>query len=166
MKSPACPLADGEGTPRPRPCAGGARMTQVDVPAVAVEVRVVDEDKPEKVRFGRAQKFRLSPRGDEAARAYAEMIEKARSGNGRAQFEAARNSWGASLGLVAEDGLFLADFAAGPRTIAEAARSLDSCGTTAKEVKTAVDRLLGLGMLEPVPAPPEPAPAHGHYRRW
>lgn len=131
---------------------------------MAVEVCVQDEDKPEKVRFGRAQKFRLSPKGAEAARAYAAMIEQARSGSGRAQFDAAREGWGTSLGLRAEDGLFLADFAAGERTIAEAARSLDSCGTTAKEVKTAVDRLLGLGMLEPVPAPPEPVAAP--YRRW
>ena len=123
-----------------------------------------DEDKPEKVRFGRAQKFRLSPKGSEAANAYATMIQSARSGSGRAQFDAAREGWGASLGLRAEDGLFLADFAAGERTIAEAARSLDGCGTTAKEVKTAVDRLLGLGMLEPVPAPPEPVAAP--YRRW
>ena len=133
---------------------------------MAEEVRVVDEDKPEKVRFGRAQKFRLSLKGDEAAKAYAEMIEKGRSGSGRAQFEAARNGWGASLGLVAEDGLFLADFAAGARTIAEAARSLEGCGTTAKEVKTAVDRLLGLGLLEPVPAPPERTLAPAPYRRW
>jgi hypothetical protein len=125
---------------------------------------VQDEDKPEKVRFGRAQKFRLSPRGAEAASAYAAMIEQARSGSGRAQFDAARNGWGTQLGLKAEDGLFIADFAAGPRTIAEAARSLDGCGTTAKEVKAAVDRLLALGILEPVPAPPEPvAPP---YRRW
>jgi len=131
---------------------------------LAVEVCVQDEDKPEKVRFGRAQKFRLTPKGAEAAQAYAAMIEQARSGSGRAQFDAARDSWGASLGLRAEDGLFLADFASGERTIAEAARSLDSCGTTAKEVKTGVERLLGLGMLEPVPAPPEPvAPP---YRRW
>ena len=123
-----------------------------------------DDDKPEKVRFGRAQKFRLSLKGSEAAAAYTAMIEQARSGSGRAQFDAARNSWGASLGLRAEDGLFLVDFAAGERTIAESARSLDGCGTTAKEVKTAVDRLLSLGLLEPVPAPPEPvAPP---YRRW
>ena len=123
-----------------------------------------DDDKPERVRFGRAQKFRLSPRGAEAAAAYAEMIQQARSGSGRAQFDAARNGWSASLGLQAEDGLFLADFADGERTLAEASRSLEGCGTTAKEVKAAVERLLALGMVEPVPAPPEPvAPP---YRRW
>ena len=112
----------------------------------------------EKVRFGRAQKFRLSPKGTEAAAAYSAMIESAKEGSGRAQFDAARAAWATSLGLQAEDGLFLVEFGEG-RTIPEAARSLESCGTTAKEVKTAVERLMGLGMIEPVPAPPPPAVA-------
>jgi hypothetical protein len=121
-------------------------------------------EETEKVRFGRAQKFRLSPKGAEAAASYAAMIEAAKSGSGRAQFDAARASWGASLGLASDDGLFLVEFVPGERTVAEAARSLESCGTTAKEVKAAVERLLKLGMLEPLPAePPPPAPPPRRY---
>ncbi len=121
-------------------------------------------DEAEKVRYGRAQKFRLSPKGTEAAASYAAMIEAAREGTGRAQFDAARAAWGTPLGLVAEDGLFLVEFSAGERTLAEATRNLEGCGTTPKEVKAAVDRLLKLGMLEPLPAaPPPPAPPPRRY---
>ena len=121
-------------------------------------------EETEKVRYGRAQKFRLSPKGTEAAASYAAMIEAAKSGTGRAQFDAARAAWGASLGLPAEDGLFLGEFAAGERTIAEATRGLDDCGTTAKEVKAAVERLLKLGMLEvPTVAAPPAAPVPRRY---
>jgi hypothetical protein len=118
----------------------------------------------EKVRFGRAQKFRLSPKGTEAMTAYSAMIESAKEGSGRAQFDAARAAWGTSLGLQVEDGLFLVEFGEG-RTIPEAARNLESCGTTAKEVKAAVVRLMGLGLIEPVPAPPPP-PVAPPRRYW
>jgi hypothetical protein len=119
----------------------------------------------EKVRYGRTQKFRLSPKGLEAKVAYARMIEAAKEGTGRAQFDAARASWGTSLGLAPEDGLFLVEFGEGERTITEASRNLEGCGTTAKEVKAAVDRLLKAGMLEPVPAE-APAPAPPSNRYW
>jgi hypothetical protein len=118
----------------------------------------------EKVRFGRTQKFRLSAKGAEAAAAYARMIEAAKEGTGRAQFDAARASWGASLGLASDDGLFLVEFGEGERTLAEATRNLEGCGTTAKEVKTAVERLIKCGMIEPLPAaPPPPAPPPRRY---
>jgi hypothetical protein len=125
----------------------------------------MSEENEEKVRFGRAQKFRLSPKGAEAMAAYSAMIESAKEGSGRAQFDAARAAWGQPLGLKAEDGLFLVEFGEGGRTIPEAARNLEGCGTTAKEVKAAVERLMGLGMLEPVPAPP-PAPIAPPRRYW
>ncbi|HLL06479.1 MAG TPA: hypothetical protein VK539_38260 [Myxococcaceae bacterium] len=124
----------------------------------------MSEGNEEKVRFGRSQKFRLSPKGTEAMTAYSAMIESAKEGSGRAQFDAARAAWATSLGLKAEDGLFLVEFGEG-RTVPEAARNLESCGTTAKEVKAAVERLMGLGMIEPVPAPPPP-PAAPPRRYW
>ncbi|SEM16611.1 hypothetical protein SAMN05444354_112156 [Stigmatella aurantiaca] len=123
-----------------------------------------DETK-ERVRYGRAQKFQLSPRGSEAVAAYELMLAEARSGSGRAQFDAARASWGAPRGLASEDGLFLVEFGAGDRTIAEAMSNLEDCGTTAKELKAAVDRLLSCGMLQPVAAPPPP-PAPAPRRYW
>lgn len=111
-----------------------------------------------KVRFGRAQKFRLSVTGIEAVTAYTAAIEGAKAETGRAQFDAARQAWSAPRGLTPEDGLYLVEFQAAERTLAETARSLEGCGTHPKELKTAVERLLALGMLEPVPAPPAPKP--------
>ena len=118
----------------------------------------------DQVRFKRAQKFRLSSKGSEAAAAYAQTIEEARSGTGRAQFDAARTAWGTPRGLSVEDGLFLAEFRERDQTLSEATRGLESCGTTAREVKAAVTRLLGCGMLEPVPEPEVVAPPAQRYR--
>jgi hypothetical protein len=116
----------------------------------------------ERIRFGRAQRFRLASKGSEAVAAYTVMVEKARQGEGRAQFDAARALWSKPWGLAPEDGLFLVEFSQ-ERTLPEAVKSLDSCATP-KEVKDSVERLLECGMLEPVPAPPEPlAPARRYW---
>ena len=125
---------------------------------------VAKEENEERVRFGRAQKFRLSSKGGEAEAAYTLMVAKARDGVGRAQFDAARAAWSAPLGLTPEDGLFLVEFARGEHTITEAVRGLDDCASP-KEVKAAVQRLIECGMLEPVPAPVEP-PAPPPRRYW
>jgi len=122
------------------------------------------EESEGKVRFGRAQKFRLSARGTEAVTAYSAAIEGAKSGTGRAQFDAARQAWSAPRGLTPEDGLYLVEFQAEEKTVAEAARSLEGCGTHPKELKAAVERLLACGMLEPVPAPA--APERPARRYW
>lgn len=117
----------------------------------------------EKVRFGRGQKFRLSAKGNEAVSAYTLMVEKARAGSGRAQFDAARSDWSGPRGLSSEDGLFLVEFGVGERTIAEVTRNLEDCASP-KEVKAAIERLLECGMLEPVPVPvPPPAPPPRRY---
>ncbi|WNG58228.1 hypothetical protein F0U59_28395 [Archangium gephyra] len=111
----------------------------------------------EKVRFGRGQKFRLSSRGNEAVSAYTLMVEKARAGSGRAQFDAARSDWSGPRGLSSEDGLYLVEFGVGERTLSELTRNLEDCASS-KEVKAAVERLLECGMLEPVSVPvPPPA---------
>ncbi|MDY7225252.1 hypothetical protein [Hyalangium rubrum] len=123
----------------------------------------MSDETPEKIRFGRSQKFRLSQKGTEAVTEYKLMLEKARSGSGRAQFDAARAAWGVPFNLTAEDGLFLVEFSEGDRTLPEATRNLDGCGTTAKEVKAAVERLLACGMLEAVVAPPPPVAPPRRY---
>ncbi len=125
-----------------------------------------DNGKPTKVRFGRSQKFRLTATGTDAASSYTEMIEAARKGSGRSDFDAARKAWAAPLGLASEDGLFLVEFGKDGRTLQEAAANLDGCGTAAKEVKVALERLMEKGLLEAVPAPPEPlrAPPVNRFR--
>ncbi|KFA93738.1 hypothetical protein [Archangium violaceum] len=109
----------------------------------------------EKVRFGRAQKFRLSSKGSEAVSAYTLMVEKARAGSGRAQFDAARSDWSGPRGLSSEDGLYLVEFGVGERTLSEVTRNLEDCASP-KEIKAAVERLLECGMLEPVSVPVPP----------
>ncbi|MCI0570168.1 MAG: hypothetical protein L0Y66_05400 [Myxococcaceae bacterium] len=123
-----------------------------------------NDQSPDRVRFGRSQKFRLSSKGSEATASYSVMIEAARAGSGRGQFDAARDAWSAPRGLEAADGLYLVEFGSREQTIQEATRSLEVCGTTPKEVKAAVGRLLACGMLEPVPAPPPPPPPQRY--RW
>lgn len=104
----------------------------------------------EKQKFPRSQKFRLSEKGHEAVKAYEVTIAEARTGHGRAEFEAARSAWGTPRGLTADDAPFLVEFGSG-RTLKETAEALADCGTTPRQVKDAADRLLGVGMLEPVP---------------
>ncbi|HYO56908.1 hypothetical protein [Archangium sp.] len=113
------------------------------------------DENSERPRFGRAQKFRLSARGNEAVSAYTLMVEKSRAGMGRAQFDASRGEWSGPRGLTSEDGLFLVEFGMGERTILEVTRNLEDCASP-REVKVAVERLLECGMLEPVPAPAPP----------
>jgi hypothetical protein len=120
------------------------------------------DENPERIRFGRGQKFRLSPKGNEAVSAYTLMVERSRAGIGRAQFDAARGDWSGPRGLTSEDGLFLVEFGMGERTISEVTRNLEDCASP-REIKAAVERLLECGMLEPVPAPPQPAAPPRRY---
>ncbi|ATB31154.1 hypothetical protein [Melittangium boletus] len=121
------------------------------------------DENGERIRFGRAQKFRLAAKGSEAVAAYTLMVEKAREGVGRAQFDAARATWSEPRNLKPEDGLYLVEFSQAERTIPETVKRLDNCATP-KEVKAAIERLLECGMLEPVPAPIEPpAPARRYW---
>jgi hypothetical protein len=105
--------------------------------------------------LGRSVQLRLSASGREAVDAHRVMIEAARSGNGRAEFEAACTRWAAPRGLVLDDGVFLVAFADGPRTAQQITRDLAETGTRPTEVKDAVMRLIAKGMLERVPVPPD-----------
>ncbi len=124
-----------------------------------------DDEKRDAVKYGRAQKFRLTSKGTESADSYTAMIEAARKGDGRTEFEAARKAWAAPRGLAPDEGLFLIEFGAAGSTLKEVTERLDGCGTPAKEVQAALKRLLANGMIEPVPAPP-PEPAAPYRRRW
>ena len=112
---------------------------------------MLSDEKPEKVRYGRSQKFRLSAKGTEAVKAYEVTIAAARSGTGRAEFDAARKAWSAPRGLAPEDAQYLVEFGVAGRTLKETADALRDCGTSAKDVKDATERLIGFGMLEAVP---------------
>ncbi len=102
-------------------------------------------------RWPRAQRFRLSAEGVQAEATYVEGIIAARAESGRASFDAARAAWAGLLRLKPEDGVYLVELEEGPRTIADMVEALDSCGSSPKEVKAAIIRLVDARMIEPVP---------------
>jgi hypothetical protein len=122
----------------------------------------VNEERADAVRLGRSQKLRLTAPGREAVDAHQLMVEQARSGTGRAGFEANRSAWANPRGINVEDGLFLVEFAGGERTHQEVARAIERCGASAAEVKKGVLRLLAGGFLEAVPAVAAPPPRNSY----
>jgi hypothetical protein len=117
----------------------------------------------EPLRLGRSQKLRLTAAGREAVDAHQLMVEQARTGSGRAEFEAHRAAWAEPRGIAIGDGLFLVEFSSGDHTHQEIARQLEPCGALPAEVKAGVLRLVALGLLEAVPAAPVP-PRRSPYR--
>jgi hypothetical protein len=99
-------------------------------------------------RWPRGQKFALSQAGLTAEAAYREAVQGARS-QGRAALEVAQRSWAAPLRVEPGDGVVLGELRGGRKSIAELARGLEGCGTTANEVKAAVDRLADAGLVDP-----------------
>ena len=113
-------------------------------------------------KWGRSQRFRLTPAGREAGRAYREDIVASRVEAGRKSFDVARAEWAARLALEPADGLYLGELLESPpRTIPEIAASLDGCGPQRSDVRTAIERLVQVRMLELVAPPPV-----SQQRRW
>jgi hypothetical protein len=53
--------------------------------------------------------------------------------------------------VQAGDGVILSELRDGKRGVSDLATALESCGTTAAEVKAAIDRLVEAQLVEPVP---------------
>jgi hypothetical protein len=102
-------------------------------------------------RWPRGQKFALSQRGIEAEAAYREAIVAART-SGRSALDVAQQQWAAPLGVAPQDGVVLGELRGGKRSISELAKSLEDCGTTAADVKAAIDRLTDALLVEAAPA--------------
>jgi len=73
-------------------------------------------------------------------------------GTGRESLEAAQRRWAEPLGLEPCDGLILAELRAGPRSLPQLVRAADACGTTDAEVRGSLERLVGAGLVELLPA--------------
>ncbi len=101
-------------------------------------------------RWPRGQKFLASQAGREAAAAYRQAVHDARA-MGRGALDAAQEAWGAPLGVKGGDGVVLCELQDGKRSIADVARALEECGTSAAEVKDAIDRLTEAGLVEAAP---------------
>jgi hypothetical protein len=102
-------------------------------------------------RWPRGQRFVLSPSGVAAELAYREAVQAARA-QGRAALAASQEAWAVPFHVDPADGVVLGELRSGRKSIAEIARGLEDCGTSAAEVKSAMDRLSDAGLVEPAPA--------------
>jgi hypothetical protein len=116
-----------------------------------------------RIKWARSQRFQLSTAGRRAAQDLRQVVVASRAEAGRKSFDAAQAEWATRMGLVATDGMYLNELLEAPRSIPEIALSLDGCGPQPGDVRTAVERLVRVGMLETVAAPPVPPPPP---RRW
>ena len=102
-------------------------------------------------RWPRGQKFILSVNGTAAEIGYREAVHSARA-QGRGALDAAQLAWAEPHKIAPADGVVLGELRGGRKSIAEIAKGLEDCGTSAADVKTAVDRLSDAGLVEPAPA--------------
>jgi len=108
---------------------------------------------PGAMRWAPRQRFTLSAPGREAREARLAAVELARRvDEGRSGLETAERAWAEPLGIHPEDGVYLEEFTAQARSVAQVADALADCGATRPEAQAAVDRLVRAGLLEPVPA--------------
>ncbi len=124
------------------------------------------QDKPtDGRRWPRGQKFSLSAAGREAHDAHRLAVQEAR-GVGRVALDAALAAWAGPRQVQAGDGVLLTELLEKPRGLSDLAHALEDAGTSAAEVRSAIDRLVSAGLVEAVPLasqqqPPAPAPV-----RW
>jgi hypothetical protein len=106
-------------------------------------------------RWPRGQRFTLSPPGVEAEQAYRATVMDVRS-LGRAALAQAERRWAEAHGLSPSDGVVMAEIRPGRRSLADLARSLESCGTPAAQIRESVDRLVERGLVDALPLPGAP----------
>jgi len=81
---------------------------------------------------------------------YQESLRGAQEKGGRTAFDEATAAWAAPLGIKANDGAYLSELKAAPRTIVELMEQLQDGGATKAETKGALDRLIAAKLVEPV----------------
>ena len=101
-------------------------------------------------RWPRGQKFTISLSGLRADEAYRAAVLNARA-SGRAALEAAVANWAVPYGVRPGDGVVLGELRSERRGLSDLASKLEECGIEAAEVRTAVDRLVSAGLVEPIP---------------
>lgn len=106
------------------------------------------DERPARLRWPRSQRFVLSARGVEAETQYRELIVASRNAvNGRTAFDQARASWAGTYQLEADDGLYLAEFKAGPQNLPKLIAALETCGKTRSDAIAALERLVDTGFI-------------------
>jgi hypothetical protein len=99
------------------------------------------------MKWPRTQRFTLSPRGLDAEAQYREQIVASRVNSGRASFDAARAEWAKNHAIQADDGLYLAEVAAGPVNLQQIVGALETCGKNRLDAIAAIERLISAGLV-------------------
>lgn len=99
------------------------------------------QDRPAPTRFSRSQRFSLSEAGKQAEQQYRETIVASRTTAGRDSFDSARDAWAKSLGIEADDGLYLSELASGPKTSQQLVDALETCGKGRDDAKGVIARI-------------------------
>jgi hypothetical protein len=103
-----------------------------------------------KRRWPRGQKFTLSPAGQEAQAAYREAVAAVRA-SGRAALDMALKSWAAPRLLAPGDGVVLTELDGKRLGVPHLVEALETSGIERDEVRGAIDRLVGAGLVDLVP---------------
>ena len=107
-----------------------------------------------KLRWARAQRFRLTGKGADALKAWRTAMEQVQGAAGRSAFDASRAAWAKSFAVEPEDGLLVSELSGAPLRLEDLLKSLEDTGATRDQVKQALERLHGSGLVEPVTATP------------
>ena len=67
-----------------------------------------------KLRWARAQRFRLTGKGAEGLKAWRAAMEKVQGADGRMAFDAVRIEWAKQFAVQAEDGLLVSELSGAP----------------------------------------------------
>ncbi len=102
-------------------------------------------------RWPRGQKFELSPTGVLAEASYRAAVQLARA-QGRNALEVEERRWAEPLGVQPHDGVVLGELRGGRKSLSDLTRGLEDCGSSAADVKAAIDRLAEAQLVAAVPA--------------
>jgi hypothetical protein len=101
-------------------------------------------------RWPRGQKFAISSSGAAAEEAYRAAVTHARA-SGRATLDAALAAWAEPLGVAPSDGIVLAELSGKRLGVSALCTALEGAGIAAEDVRAGIGRLVGAGLVEPVP---------------
>lgn len=104
-------------------------------------------DKPQRLRWPRSQRFKLSINGIAAEETYRSSVVASRALEGRASYDAARIAWAEPLGIEPDDGVYLCEISTKPIRLGDLVEALASCDKTRKEAVDALGRLFDAGLV-------------------
>jgi hypothetical protein len=107
---------------------------------------------PAKLRWARAQRFRLTARGTESLTAWNAGLAGVQGADGRGAFDQMRVEWAKTFKAQSEDGLLISELSGAPLRLEDLLKSLEDTGATRDDVKDGLERLHGAGLIEPVAA--------------